>query len=128
MTIFYVDPASGNDKNSGASASSAWQSIERVNTHDFQPGDQILFRRGSIFTTELLINDSGAAQAPIKIGAYGVGANPRFDGSVEMKKAVWTETSPGSHIWTTSIAARGGEDPGRIKFNGCRHCRDHQSW
>jgi Ca2+-binding RTX toxin-like protein len=117
MATYYVDSKTGNDDNSGINASSAWRSIEKVNTHQFLPGDQVLLKRGNIFTSELLIKNSGTATAPIKVGAYGSGANPLFDGSVELKTAKWSETSPGSHIWTTPVTARGGEDPGRIKFN-----------
>jgi Ca2+-binding RTX toxin-like protein len=116
--VFYVDSKIGSDTNAGTSANQAWKSITHVNAQQFQPGDQILLKRGDIYDTGLRIKNSGTAEAPIKVGAYGVGANPRFDGSEELVGAKWVETSPGSHVWTTAIAARGGEDPDRIKFNG----------
>jgi Ca2+-binding RTX toxin-like protein len=116
--VFYVDARNGSDNNSGTSVSQAWKSIAHVNAQQFQPGDQILLKRGDVYGTGLYLKNSGTAEAPIKIGAYGVGANPRFDGSAELVHAKWTETSPGSHVWKTAVAAQGGEDPGRIKFNG----------
>jgi Ca2+-binding RTX toxin-like protein len=116
--VFYVDAKNGSDNNSGTGVAQAWKSIAHVNAQQFQPGDQILLKRGDVYGTGLYLKHSGTAEAPIKVGAYGVGANPRFDGSEELVHAKWTETSPGSHVWTTPISARGGEDPGRIKFNG----------
>lgn len=57
---YYVSP-SGADTNSGASPTSAWKSISRVNGAIFRAGDRILFRGGSTFSGELVFdaNDAG---------------------------------------------------------------------
>lgn len=115
---FYVDPINGNDNNSGLSEGAAWKSVPKVNAHSFQPGDSVLFKSGEVYHDPLRITAMGTESAPITIGSFGDGANPRFDGSVELRTAVWTETSPGSGVWTTPVTAVGGEDPGRLFLNG----------
>ena len=41
---YYVDATNGNDNNSGLSPSSAWKTIAKVNSSNFNPGAQILFK------------------------------------------------------------------------------------
>ncbi|MFC4776773.1 choice-of-anchor Q domain-containing protein [Paenibacillus sp. GCM10023252] len=81
-TIYYVDDVGGNDGNSGTSTGSAWKTISKVNSiTSFQPGDQILFKRGGTFAGALQPKGSGSSGSPIKIGAYGSGSLPLIDGS-----------------------------------------------
>ena len=75
-TSYYVDSASGRDRNNGLAPDSAWASIDRVNAASFRPGDQILFRRGASFTGMIVVNSSGSRKNPIAYGAYGSGADP----------------------------------------------------
>lgn len=44
--VFYLDDEKGDDARDGLSPELAWKSLDRVNQHVFQPGDQILFRAG----------------------------------------------------------------------------------
>src|SRR5258706_3056598 len=115
---FYVDPINGNDNNNGLSEGSAWKSVPKVNAQTFQPGDTVLFKSGEVYHEPLRVTGAmGTESAPITIGGYGTGPNPIFDGSVELRDATWVETTPGSRVWTTSVAAAGGEDPGRLFIN-----------
>ena len=43
---YYIDTTNGNDKNDGLSEPSPWKTIAKVNALRFNPGDQILFKRG----------------------------------------------------------------------------------
>ncbi len=43
-TTYYVDASLGSDANDGLTESGAWQTISRVNSGGFLPGDQILFK------------------------------------------------------------------------------------
>jgi hypothetical protein len=43
---YYVDATSGKDTNTGLSQTTAWKTIAKVNASRFEPGDQILFKRG----------------------------------------------------------------------------------
>ncbi len=77
--VYYVS-ADGNDRNPGTSATTAWQSLAKVNRTIFHPGDIILFRRGDSFHGSLKVNYSGTANSPIVYGAYGTGSNPVISG------------------------------------------------
>jgi hypothetical protein len=128
MTTYYVDPSSGSDNNSGLSPASAWQSIARIPTAILQPGDSVLFKAGSVFREPLVITASGTHDQPITVGAYGSGDKPLFKGSVELHDATWTETSPGSNVWTTPVAAVPvADDPSIIFFNGASATRSQRA-
>jgi hypothetical protein len=43
---YYVDATNGNDRNSGTSELTPWKTIAKVNDPRFDPGNQILFKRG----------------------------------------------------------------------------------
>ena len=75
-TTYYVDSVSGDDNDSGTTTSDSWQTLTKVNGITFQPGDQILFKAGSIWSGQLNPQGSGSAQAPIIMGAYGDGGRP----------------------------------------------------
>ena len=77
-TKYYVDCAAGNDSAAGTSATAAWRSINRVNQVTFQPGDAILFRRGTTCNGALAPKGSGTATKPIVMSAYGTGARPKI--------------------------------------------------
>ena len=77
--IYYVSNT-GSDSNSGASTSTAWQSLAKVNSKTFSADDQILFKRGDTFYGTLNVNQSGTSGHPIIYGAYGTGASPIISG------------------------------------------------
>lgn len=75
-TTYYVDSENGNaDKNAtGTSKSDAFKTLEQVNAVNLQPGDQVRFKKGSVFNGEALHftkEDSGSADAPVVISTYG---------------------------------------------------------
>ena len=72
---YYVSP-SGSDANSGTSPDQAWQTIERVNAGNYQPGDSILFEGGQTFDGSLQFsaeNAHGNLQSPVTISSFGEG-------------------------------------------------------
>lgn len=71
----YYISLDGDDANSGTSRGEAWQSIERVNRQDFDPGDSILFRAGDTFqgTLNLTAEDAGTANLGLVVSSYGEG-------------------------------------------------------
>ena len=77
---YYVDSAQGSDSQSGTAPSASWQTLDKVNSSKFQPGDQILFKSGSVWQGQLVPPSSGSESAPIVIGRYGQGPRPRIDG------------------------------------------------
>ncbi|MBR5564599.1 MAG: family 20 glycosylhydrolase [Roseburia sp.] len=72
---FYVS-AEGNDNNAGTSEDAPIQSIDKLNTMTFYPGDQILFRKGDTFVGCFKPMGSGNEEHPITIGSYGEGNKP----------------------------------------------------
>jgi len=80
-TTYYVDNAGGNDANSGTNAGMAWQTLAKVGSKTFQPGDQILFKAGGTWPGELDLNGSGNSANPIIVSQYGTGNKPFIDGA-----------------------------------------------
>lgn len=75
-TIYYVDSENGNaNKNAtGTSKGDAFKTLKQVNAVNLQPGDQVRFKRGSVFNGEALHftkEDSGSADASVVISTYG---------------------------------------------------------
>ncbi|MEO6694760.1 MAG: right-handed parallel beta-helix repeat-containing protein, partial [Ignavibacteria bacterium] len=81
--IYYVSN-SGDDRNDGLSPVYPIKSLEKVNAVIFKlnPGDAVLFDRGSVFNGQININVSGNADNPITFGAYGSGRDPVISGSI----------------------------------------------
>ena len=77
---YFVDPA-GSDSNVGTSTATAWRSVERVNATVFQPGDNVLFKRGGTWVGALRPQGSGTSASRITLGAYGSGAKPLINGN-----------------------------------------------
>lgn len=74
---YYVDATLGDDSNPG-SETLPWQTINKVNTSSFEPGDHIKFKKGESWNEYFYFNqnNSGTEHAPIVIEAYGSGNNP----------------------------------------------------
>ena len=92
--VYYIDPQNGSDSNAGTIPEMPWCTITgRV----FEPGDQVLFRRGSVIRKALRL-PGGSREGVITYGAYGDGPDPVVNPSVNAgKKELWTEERPG--IW-----------------------------
>ncbi|WHO75202.1 right-handed parallel beta-helix repeat-containing protein [Rhizobium sp. BT03] len=76
MTIYYVNSATGSDRNSGTGQNSAFATLSKVESLTLKPGDSVLLAKGSVFNEQFDIKYSGTESAPIKIGSYGTGAAP----------------------------------------------------
>lgn len=75
-TTYYVDSENGNaDKNAtGTSKDDAFKTLAQVNAVNLEPGDQVLFKKGSVFNGQALHftkADSGSATAKVIISTYG---------------------------------------------------------
>lgn len=83
-TDFYFS-ATGNNLNNGTSVTTPFKTIKRLNALDLQPGDNVYFRSGDVFEGSLTIRNSGDAQNPIVISAYGNDKKPILMGAIELK-------------------------------------------
>ena len=74
---YFVD--CGADHNGdGGSLNSPWANLDSVNSHSFNPGDEILFKRGSTCHGTLMPKGSGTEVAPVWMTAYGEGVRPQI--------------------------------------------------
>jgi hypothetical protein len=81
-TTYYVS-TSGNDSNSGTSATSPWKTVAGVVAYEpsLRPGDCVLFQRGGVWYEQLKISNLHGTQSyPITFGNYGTGNLPVLDG------------------------------------------------
>ncbi len=103
-TTYYVDSFNGSDSSSGNSISSPWKSIAKVNSFNFQPGDSILFKCGSVWREELIIPSGGSQDMYVTYSSYGSGNKPKILGSVNLTD--WEEYA--GNIWRTRFSQNGG--------------------
>jgi hypothetical protein len=78
---YYLNSDAGDDTASGLSPDRAWKSFAKVNATTFQPGDEILLKRGGHWQGTLHPLGSGTAAKPLHLGAYGEGPRPVIDGA-----------------------------------------------
>ncbi|EJZ17239.1 right-handed parallel beta-helix repeat-containing protein [Rhizobium sp. Pop5] len=76
MTVYYVNSATGSDRNSGISEGSAFATLSAVESLRLNPGDKVLLAAGSVFNEQFDLKYSGSIVAPITIGSYGIGDAP----------------------------------------------------
>lgn len=69
----YYVAADGDDINGDGTIDKPYQSIDKLNTIEFVPGDQILFKKGDTFKGAFMPKGSGAEGAPIVMASYGDG-------------------------------------------------------
>lgn len=77
---YYVDPVKGDDSTSGASPQEAWHTLSRLSRKTFEPGDEVLLRRGGAWNEPLTLRGRASLDKPIRLGAYGAGPRPRVNG------------------------------------------------
>jgi hypothetical protein len=105
-TAYYLSSTSGNDTSDGTSPQSAWEHLSKVylksiSPMPFQPGDQILLKRGDQWEEEIRLCANGTSDAPITIGAYGHGPKPVLLG--EAQKTNWEPVFDHGGIYTTDL-------------------------
>jgi parallel beta-helix repeat protein len=132
---YYISSSHGNDNNSSLQAMNPitpWKSIAQLNSFfkQLNAGDSILFARGEVFYGAITITKSGAAFAPIYIGAYGTGSKPEINGLLTLKN--WIPVKNGIYESACSTAGvslllDGAQQPlGRYPNSGYLTYRSHQ--
>lgn len=80
-TTYYINNAPGSNCNDSGphSAKQPWCTFGPANRiRTFLPGDQILLARGGAWNQELALFGHGTSDAPITLGAYGNGPDPKI--------------------------------------------------
>ena len=106
---YYISP-SGSDSNSGTSPEQAWQTIERVNSTTFAPGDSILFEGGQTFDGSIAFdaNDSGTAGNPVAISSYGTGKATIYSAYAD---GIYARNCAGLEVKNLKFTGSGRSDP-----------------
>ncbi len=99
---YYLD-CNGSDGNNGTSQASAWGTLNKVNSFNFQAGDHLLMRKGCSWNGTLTLSESGTASDNIFIEAYGSGELPLIENGSSGSTSV---DISGSYITLDSIFTR----------------------
>lgn len=108
---YYIDCA-GSDTNPGTSISTPWADTKPIQGKNFlQPSDNVEIKSGCVWSganAHVIIDSAGTAANPIIIEAYGGGADPVFDGSVDPAVDVpnwtgWTLFDAVNHVYVSNV-------------------------
>jgi len=78
--VYYISSSQGNDLNDGLSIQSPFQSIEKLNSMQFNSGDTIYFKSGDYWEGMFWLNGSGSLTQPIVVDVYGGNNKPIING------------------------------------------------
>lgn len=115
-TTYYVSNSSGNDTNSGTTASTPWKTLAKVSAHTFSPGDSVLLKCGEVWSTvQLNLNGDGTAVAPIVLTSYGTGNMPHIQGMLTDGACISIEQYAGWKI--TNLELSNAKDGIRAEYD-----------
>ena len=132
-TTYYVDSNGGNDSNEGTSEGKAFRTLDKVNELNLEPGDTVLLKKGSVFEDQALKftkEDSGTAEAPIKISTYGDGDRPKINtnGHGQWELNYGTRLDNVNHKWKGTVSSSILiEDTEYIEIDGLELTNDRKS-
>ena len=132
-TTYYVDSKGGNDNNDGTSESKAFQTLDKVNELDLEPGDTVLLKKGSVFEDQALVftkEDSGSAEAPVKVSTYGEGNRPQINtnGHGQWELNYGNPLDNQNHKWKGTVSSSILiEDTEYIEIDGLELTNDRKS-
>jgi hypothetical protein len=69
-TNYYINSEVGSDANAGTSVAAPWKGFRNLSTRRFEPGDSILFAKGTAYTGGFVFTSSGSEGRPIVFGSY----------------------------------------------------------
>ena len=75
---YYIDSVDGSDSNDGLSIRTPWKSHMKAESASLAAGDVVHFKRGSAFSGNIRISESGTATDPVRLTSYGKGELPKF--------------------------------------------------
>ncbi len=115
---YYFSTTSGDDNRTSDQAqnsSTPWKTINKLNSFfdNINPGDNILFMRGNIFTGSIIVTKDGLPANPISIGAYGSGSKPVISGFTN----VYNWNNLGNNIWESNDAVSSFSELNMVVIN-----------
>ncbi len=113
--VYYVHSERGDDRNDGRSPEKPWQSLEKVNSVEFQPGDRILFAADTEYSGQLKPQGAGSDGSPIVIDKYGEGNRPKIHGQGKVLQTIYLYNTEYWEIRNLEITNTGEErQPNRL--------------
>ena len=114
-TKYYV-AADGDDANDGLSPEKPWKTMNKVTNAALKAGDGVFFKRGDIFTGQIM------AKSGVTYSAYGEGAKPKLYAAEENAAvpSLWVKTDV-ENIWMYNKDC--SLDIGNIVFDGETNAR-----
>lgn len=110
-SIWFVDPAAGDDGRAGTTAATAWKSLAKVNALRLGPDDRIMIAPGN-HVGSLQPIAAGTAQQPVVI-AFAAGRHV-FDAQTVVRRPLFISNACDDPTWPKPIA---------IVLDACRHLR-----
>lgn len=107
---YYIDAINGSDSNDGLTETTAWQTIDKVNTITYQAGDAILFKSGQEFMGKVKPSGNGTPENPIVIGKYGGDTKPIIN-AINKKACIHISNLAGWEIQDLELISDGGLTP-----------------
>lgn len=124
QTTYYISSSQGNDSNSGTTELAPWQSLAKVDSFSFVPGDRLLFKQGDMWMGQLTIKNSGTPSNRILLSNYGSGEKPIITLRAPIIRT-WTQSN--STVWY--IETQSQYIPiERIWFNGVEKEQAKDAW
>lgn len=104
---YYIDSENGAEGNNGLSPETAFQAMEQLEGVSFNPGDQILFKRGQYHFGEMILKSSGTEEERIYIADYGEGAMPLIK-TRDKKDGIAIQLSESDYVTIQNLNIQGG--------------------
>lgn len=118
--VNYFVRSDGNDALDGLTNANAWQTMAKVHSISFTPGDNILFRRGDAFRGSFDQTENGTVANRITYGAYSITGSldkPKLLGSKDLSSpADWVIDA--GNVWKTAVSLGAAQnDISNLVFN-----------
>jgi hypothetical protein len=110
---YHVDSQTGDDLRNGLTPATAWRTLNKVNTATYEPGDSVMFCRGSQWAGQLVVTAQGKEGRRILFRAYGRGSRPRIDTEGAFEDAVVLRNSQYVEVRDLELTNRGKDDQPR---------------
>lgn len=81
---YYISSIRGDNKNDATTENKPWETLDKLERIELQPGDRVLLESGSVFNGFIHLKDvSGTKENPIEITKYGGDIKPIINGNGE---------------------------------------------
>lgn len=112
---YYLDSVNGNDSANGTSDATPWKTLAKANAANLVAGAKLKLKRGSSWSGQLTITESGTAAKPIVVDAYGTGNSPVLKDDIEACLSL-----EGNHIEVYNLQIGVDQDQGRCSWSGIK--------